>query len=234
LRTLYKQKQLAEVKNDFINNITHEFKTPIATISSALEAMKNFNALQDRSKTENYIAMANTQVNKLNIMVEKILETATLSRENFVLNKKLINIAVFLDEIIKKYKVLNPDNTFIFECSPNNKPINLDPFHFENAIGNIIDNAVKYGGNKITIMLDSSKIKTSIIIKDDGIGIEKIEKEKVFDQFYRVSTGDMHDVKGSGIGLFYAKKIIETHGGTIKILYDNDNNTMFKIELLNE
>lgn len=234
LKTIYKQKQLAEVKNDFISNITHEFKTPIATISIALEAMKNFNVLSDKVKSEKYIAIANSQVSKLNLMVEKILETATLNHEELSINKQPVNLIELIEEVIEKYKIINLEKTVTFENSIGNKVLNLDKFHFENALGNIIDNAIKYGGNKITIQLTSTKSHLVLLIKDSGNGIHKSQKEKVFEQFYRIPMGNTHNVKGFGIGLYYTKKIIEKHGGNIHIIYDKNNNTLFKIELLNE
>jgi len=234
LKTIYKQKQLAEVKTDLINNITHEFKTPIATISTALEAMKNFNALDDKTKSKKYIAIANSQVEKLGIMVEKILETATLNHEELTLNKEATNITYLLNEVIEKYKIINPNKTFKLKSTEKSSTLNLDTFHFENAIGNIFDNAIKYGGNTITTEIISEKNKIIILINDTGNGISKAEKEKVFEQFYRIPTGNTHNVKGFGIGLYYTKKIIENHGGTIHIIYDKNNATLFKIELLND
>lgn len=233
LRTIYKQKQLAEVKNDFINNITHEFKTPIATISTVLEAMKNFNVLDDKSKTENYISMADSQVNKLNVMVEKILETAILNQEELALTKTPIDISIMIDKLIDKYKIINQDKTFSFNTMIDQTLLNLDEFHFQNALGNILDNATKYGGKLITVELTSTKNNIIISIKDNGNGIDKTQKDKVFEQFYRVSSGDVHTVKGFGIGLYYTKNIIEKHGGTINIAYDKDNNTLFKILMPN-
>lgn len=234
LKTIYKQKQLAEVKNDLINNITHEFKTPIATISTALEAMKSFNALDDKVKSEKYISIANSQVSKLNLMVEKILETATLNHEELAMNKQPVNLVNLIEEVIGKYKFINLDKTFTFKSSIENAVLNLDRFHFENALGNIIDNAIKYGKKTITVELTSTKNSTIILIKDNGNGIDKSQKEKVFEQFYRIPMGNTHNVKGFGIGLYYTKKIIEKHGGNISIIYDKNNNTLFKIELLNE
>jgi len=234
LKTIYQQKQLAEVKNDLINNITHEFKTPIATISTALEAMKNFNAMDDKVKSEKYITIANSQVSKLNLMVEKILETAALNHEELAINKQPINIIHLIKEVIEKYKIINAEKTFHFKKNIDTCILSLDKFHFENALGNIIDNALKYGGNTITIEVTSTKNNTIIVITDNGKGIHKTQKDKVFDQFYRISTGNTHNVKGFGIGLYYTKKIIEKHGGSINIVYDKTNNTLFKIELLNE
>ena len=234
LKTIYKQKQLADVKNDLINNITHEFKTPIATISTVLEAMKSFNALDDKEKSEKYISMASSQVHKLNVMVEKILETAALNHEELAIIKKPVNINELIEDIVKKYSLVNEEKTFSFNKNADNLILNLDKFHFENALSNIVDNAIKYGGNKISIELNYSKSKTLILIKDNGNGIHKNQKDKVFEQFYRIPTGNTHNVKGFGIGLYYTKKIIEKHEGSIDIIYDKNDNTLFKIELLNE
>jgi len=234
LKTIYKQKQLAEVKNDLISNITHEFKTPIATISIALEAMKNFNALKDTEKSEKYISIANSQVSKLNLMVEKILETATLNQEELAINKQPINLVKLVEEVIEKYKLIHSEKIVNFKNALKTCNLNLDKFHFENALGNIIDNAIKYGGSEITVALTSTKAGIVLLIKDNGNGIHKSQKEKVFEQFYRIPMGNTHNVKGFGIGLYYTKKIIEKHGGNIHIIYDKNNNTLFKIELLNE
>lgn len=234
LRTLFKQKQLAEVKNDLISNITHEFKTPIATISTALEAMKSFNALNDKAKSEKYIAMATEQVDKLGFMVEKILETATLNHESLTIKKEPVNVAELISKTIEKYKLLNTKNSFKFDPKNTSIFLNLDVFHFENAIGNILDNAIKYGGPIITVELKTTKSATIITLKDNGVGIEKNQKEKVFDQFYRIPTGNTHNVKGFGIGLYYTKKIIEKHQGTIEIIYDSNNQTIFQLTLPNE
>ena len=234
LKTIYKQKQLAEVKNDLINNITHELKTPIATISTVLEALKSFNALDDKEKSEKYLSMANLQLTKLNEMVEKILETATINQENLAITKHSINIGELLEHVIDKFKLIAADKTISFKNNAKKTTISLDKFHFENAIGNIIDNAIKYGGDKISIELTSEKNSLQILIKDNGEGIPKSEKDNIFKQFYRIPTGNTHNVKGFGIGLFYTKSIIKKHGGTIQVVYNKNNNTLFKITLPNE
>lgn len=233
LKTIYKQKQLAEVKNDFINNVTHEFKTPISTISAALEAIKNFNVLKDKVKTENYLNIANNQLDKLIVMVEKILETSTLNHEDLVLNKEPRQINSLIESVVEKFRFLTHNKSIIFKAEPTNPTLNLDPFHFENALGNLLDNALKYGGNIITISTALKNNLLTIKIKDNGSGIHKSQKEKVFEQFYRIPTGNIHTVKGFGIGLFYTKKIVEKHQGTITIIYDKNQTTIFKIELPN-
>jgi len=233
LKTIYKQKQLAEVKNDLINNITHEFKTPIATISTALEAMKNFNALDDKVKAEKYISIANAQVANLNLMVEKILETAALNQEQLALSKKPVVIAELVAHVVDNYKIMAPEKTINFKNTIGDTLLNVDKFHFGNAIGNIIDNALKYGGKTINVELSTIKNYIVILIQDSGNGIPRNQKDKIFEQFYRIPTGNTHNVKGFGIGLYYTKNIIEKHGGTISVVYDAKNATLFKIELPN-
>lgn len=233
LTTIYKQKQLSAVKNDLINNITHEFKTPIATISSALEALQRFNAANDKKKSEKYLSMAHSQTVKLNNMVEKMLETAALNTKDLLLTKKPIEIIELLLSCIKKYKLLHKNKTINFNANLPKLKLHLDAFHFENAICNILDNAVNYGGNTIDIKLKSHKNYTEILIENDGNGIAKNQKEKVFEQFYRIPTGNTHNVKGFGIGLYYTKKIIEKHGGSITVIYTKNNKTAFKITLPN-
>lgn len=233
LRTIYSQKQLAEVKNDLISNITHELKTPIATIATALEALKNFNALEDKKKTENYMGIANSQVHRLHLMVDKILETASLNNKDLILRKQSVNICELSSQLIEKFKVLNPEKSFEIDCQEAEVMLELDVFHFENALGNIIDNAIKYGGPKIKLSTRTKNGQFEILIEDSGVGIPKAHREKVFEQFYRIPTGNTHDVKGFGIGLYYTRSIIERHGGSIKIINSKKKHTQFKIVMPN-
>lgn len=228
LKIIQHQKQLSEVKNDLISNITHEFKTPIATIGVALESIQNFNAIDDKEKTKTYLEMSSTQLTKLNTMVEKLLETATLDSENLELNKDRYNISEVITTVIEKHKIQNDK---AITCDIDDKVFaNVDIFHFENAINNIIDNAFKYGGEHIQVALKSKSAQIEIDVSDDGTSLSKANKERVFEKFYRVPKGNTHDVKGFGIGLYYTKKIIEKHNGTIKIELNKDRTT-FKIVL---
>jgi two-component system phosphate regulon sensor histidine kinase PhoR len=166
-------------------------------------------------------------------MVEKILETATLNHNSLVLTKQPVNIASLIEQIIEKYKQVNTSKTIHFKNKLGNIILDVDPFHFENALGNIVDNALKYGGDSIFIELNESQNKVQISISDNGNGIPKSQKEKVFEQFYRIPTGNTHNIKGFGIGLYYSRSIVESHGGTIQINYNKNNKTVFKIELPN-
>ena len=232
LRIIKHQKQLAEVKNDLISNITHEFKTPIATISVALESIKNFNVIDDKEKTKAYLDMSNNQLSKLNVMVEKLLETATLNSDSLKLIKEECNITELLISIIKKHQMQIEAKTISFNTSEG-IVANVDIFHFESAINNIIDNAIKYGGNEISVFLKQYKNTFEISISDNGTSLPKKNKDKIFEKFYRISKGNTHDVKGFGIGLYYTKKILEKHQGNIHLVLSNTHTT-FKISLPNE
>ena len=232
LKIINQQKDLANIKNDLISNITHEFKTPIATVSTAIEAIENFNVLEDKQKTKKYLSMSSVQLKKLHQMVEKLLETATLDSEELLLKKESIDIVEVIEKIVQKHQLLKSDKEIIF--SSNLKPIylNVDVFHFENCISNLIDNAIKYGGENIEVNINSILKSVEISVADNGNGIEKNQQEKIFDKFYRVPKGNTHNVKGFGIGLYYCKKIIEKHYGNIE-LKSTKNNTTFKINIPN-
>ncbi len=232
LKIIKHQKQLAELKNDLISNITHEFKTPIATISAALEGVQSFNHENDPEKTQKYVAMSSTQLTKLNTMVEKILETATLDNDELQLNLEEINLVTLIDGIVKKHKTNSPEKKLTYNSSHDNIWKKADVFHIENAINNILDNAIKYGGDTIFIAIKNLGNTITIEVKDTGTSLSKNHKEKIFEKFYRVPKGNTHDVKGFGIGLFYTKTIIEKHAGTIQLQLDQKY-TNFKINLPN-
>jgi len=228
LNIIKKQKAIAEIKNDFISNITHEFKTPITTIGLAIEGIQNFTEQGNKEKTQEYLNITSNQLKKLHVMVEKILETTTLDSENLLLQKEANNVVELIEKITTKYKVYHPEKKLNFTTNTTSILINMDTFHFENAINNIIDNAYKYGSGLIKVAINSNKETINILISDDGI-IPKAQQIKIFDKFYRIPQGNQHDVKGFGIGLYYSKKIIEKHQGTLELL--DTKNTTFKISL---
>ncbi len=214
--TIKNQKEIAEIKEDLIGNITHEFKTPIATTLSAIEGIQQFNPENDPEKVKKYLGISKMQMHKLNQMVEKLLETATLDSEQLVLKKESVDPEPILRNLLEKFRTLDPEKEIELILPSRIRPIMVDPFHFENVISNLLDNALKYGGNQIRISLDQSN-QTKIKIWDDGGKISSALKERVFEQFYRIPQGNIHDVKGFGIGLYYVKKIIEKHGGKIEL-----------------
>ena len=232
LKIISTQKELAEIKNDLINNITHEFKTPIATISTAVEAIESFNVVDNKEKTKQYAAISAFQLKKLHQMVEKLLETATLDSESLLLQKEPTDIVDLIAKIAKKFELLTKKE-INFTTNIDSKILKIDRFHFENAISNLVDNAIKYGGDSIEVNLNSILNVTEISVADNGKGIDKSQQERIFDKFYRVPKGNTHDVKGFGIGLYYTQKIIEKHNGSINVS-SNFDNTIFKLQIPNE
>lgn len=230
-RTINQQKQLAEIKNDLISNITHEFKTPITTIGTALEGIENFSGIGDIEKTKKYLGISNGQLTKLNTMVEKLLETASIDSEHLSLNLEKVNLKKLIEQQLSKYRMAHEGKSFSFEADSDEIICDLDTFHIESAISNLIDNAIKYGGDRIDVLLSELGEKSiSIQVVDSGKGIAKDQHTKIFDKFYRIPTGNVHDVKGFGIGLYYAKNIVEKHGGILELM-SNSSSTNFKITL---
>lgn len=232
LKIINQQKELSLIKNDLISNITHEFKTPIATVATAIEAIENFNVIDDKEKTQKYLSLSSIQLKKLHQMVEKLLETATLDSEQLLLKKETIDVTEVIQKIVAKHQLLTKEKSIHF--STNLKPVYIkaDAFHFENVVSNLIDNAIKYGGDTIEVTVHAVLNNTEITVADNGTGIEKNQQEKIFDKFYRIPKGNTHDVKGFGIGLYYCKKIINKHEGTLQLNSDKKE-TIFKINIPN-
>jgi two-component system phosphate regulon sensor histidine kinase PhoR len=228
LKIINQQKRIDEIKNDFISNMTHEFKTPIATISSALEGMTHFNPNNDPVKNEKYLNVSNQQLQKLTQMVEKILEMASLKADQLQLNLASHNVIELLENVVSKFQP-QTDKTIHFETSTDLVFANVDGFYMEQVFSNLIDNAIKYGGNNISIEVKTTKTHLQIDIADNGEGIPKAAQTQIFEQFYRVPKGNIHDVKGFGIGLFFAKTITEKCNGTLQLLPELQ--TTFRITL---
>ncbi len=228
LQIIRKQKALGEMKNDLISNITHEFKTPIATASAALEGVQSFTNSGDIDKTDRYLNMGRDQLIKLNGMVERILETATLDSKELMLQKSPVEITELIETVITKH--LNQTSKTLSFHKPNEEVILMaDAFHLENAINNLIDNAIKYGGDLIDIRLMKNIDNIHLMVTDNGSDLSSKDAKLIFDKFYRVGKGNRHDVKGFGIGLFYTRSIIEKHNGNITAF--TQPQTTFKIIL---
>lgn len=227
LNIIKKQKQIAEIKNDFISNITHEFKTPLTTIGLASEAINEFSETNNKAKTSEYLQITQNQVKKLTNLVEKVLEIAMLDQDKLTLDKKPTDLVKLIENSSKKH-FLSSEKSIHFKANIKSEIVNIDAFHFGNAINNLIENAIKYGGNLIEISIESKTDSVIIFIRDNG-KIKPEHKNKLFDKFYRIPKGNTHDVKGFGIGLYYTKNIIEKHQGTIEIA--NSSETTFIIKL---
>lgn len=227
-RFIQHQKSLDMMKNDLISNITHEFKTPIATVSTALEAIEKFNTHQDLAKTSRYLQLSNLQLTKLNEMVEKLLETATLEENELVLNRQVVSLNEMIQGVVDSHETNHGKQITWHEDTP--VFASIDAFHIEHVLSNLIDNAIKYGGNDINIHLDQIGDSISLSVTNNGAVIPKKELVRIFDKFYRISQGNVHDVKGYGIGLYYARQIVEKHGGQLTAT-SKIGETTFKITL---
>jgi signal transduction histidine kinase len=234
LRTILKQKKLSEVKNDFINNMTHELKTPIATVYAAVEAMQNFNALNDQRKTQTYLDISKQELQRLSDLVEKVLHIASEEREEIELYREDTDMNDIMDTIITNHQLkTNRPVQFRYDNLIGDRLVDVDRTHLSNAINNLVDNAIKYSGELPVVHIRISIENGNLIIrvKDNGIGIPKSYQESIFDTFFRVPTGNLHNVKGFGLGLSYVKKIVELHGGRITVHSEPDKGSEFIIQI---
>ncbi|MBC8054046.1 MAG: hypothetical protein H7Y13_13355 [Sphingobacteriaceae bacterium] len=231
---IIRQKRLAEMKDDFINNMTHELKTPIAIISAAVEGMQNFNALDDKEKTKRYLETSRKELNRLNDLVTKVLHVASYQKNDIQLFKERIDIDELMKEVITSFeshtdKALN----IRFENTSNLNYLEADPIHFRNAVSNLVDNAIKYSGEQADLIINCfTKDKClNISIADKGIGIPSSQLNQIFEKFHRVSTGNLHNVKGTGLGLSYVKYVIEMHGGIVAVKSELNKGSEFIISI---
>ena len=230
---IVKQKRLSELQRDFINNMTHEFKTPISSIKIAADVLAKDPMVQDNSRLSNYSNIIIDQNQRLNDQVEKVLNVARLEKDNLELKKEEFDLTVELRNIIENEKIKLKDGQLTYDLVDDLEFINADKLHFTNVISNILDNAVKYSKKKPEVHISMTKKgnKVCITITDKGIGIPKEQIKEVFDKFYRVSTGDIHDVKGFGLGLFYVKNISKAHGWISKIESELGKGTTFSLDI---
>ena len=235
LATIIKQKRLSEVITDFINNMTHELKTPIATISLSSEMIMRLETDDDLEKAKKYAGIIFKENKRLETQVERVLNISTLDTENTTLNKKSLDFHELLVEVKDTFdfnqlanggKILIENNASVFT-------IQADPIHITNVVYNLLDNAVKYCTTKPFISITTKNERNYLVIeiKDNGIGIRKEDLKMIFDKFYRVSTGNIHDIKGFGLGLFYVKLIINEHNGSIDVRSKVGEGSTFIIKL---
>ena len=233
---IYRQKRLDELKTDFINNMTHEFKTPVATISLASQMLKNEKVLGNREKILSYSNIIDEENKRLSGHIENVLQVARLDRGEFKLKLDTLNINELLDDIADslELRIQNEQGELIRHLDAENPVIVGDLFHLTNAFYNIFDNAIKYKKDdalKIIVTTKSTSKGIWIIIEDTGIGISKEDQKKIFEKFYRVPTGNIHNVKGFGLGLSYVKVIVNMHGGEIKVDSEVGKGSRFDIFL---
>lgn len=233
---IYRQKRLDDLKTDFINNMTHEFKTPVATISLASQMLKNPKVIENKDKILNYSNIIDEENKRLSGHIENVLQAARLDRGEFKLKKEEVNVNDLLKDISDslELRIENENGEFTSNLEAKKATIYGDVFHLTNAFYNIFDNAIKYKKDdslKISVSTKNNERGIIVTITDDGIGISKENQKKIFEKFYRVPTGNIHNVKGFGLGLSYVKVIIDAHDGEIQVDSEPGKGSRFDIFL---
>jgi two-component system phosphate regulon sensor histidine kinase PhoR len=235
VNTILRQKKLAEVKNDFINNMTHEFKTPISTISLATQLIQDEPQVAKNENILRYLGIIKDENIRLGSQVERVLQTAQMEKETVILKKRTLDMHNLIQQIVAINDPLLQANhgkvTLFLQANPSLLP--LDEVHISNVLNNLLDNAIKYSlfMPSITIATESRKGEFLISVTDQGIGMAKDVLGSVFEPFYRVPTGNVHNVKGFGLGLSYVKKIVEAHGGQVSVKSKLGEGSTFEISL---
>jgi len=233
--TIFRQKRLSEMKNDFINNMTHEFKTPISTISLACEALSDKELRGSGEFLDSYLSMIREENKRLAGMAEKILQTAVIEKGQLKMKREKIDLHVIITDVIKnlRIQVEIKDGEIKRRFKASNSQIEGDKVHVTNLVYNLLDNANKYSPKKPQIRIITENANNGILmtIEDNGIGIGKNEQKKIFDKLYRVPTGNIHEVRGFGLGLNYVKAIVEEHHGKISLESEVNKGSKFKVFL---
>lgn len=235
IQIVFQQKKLSEMKNDFLNNMTHEFKTPIATISLATDSITNPSILANTEKIKRFANIIREENRRMNSQVERVLQMAQIDKKEFKLNIQETNINELIEIAISAFclQVEKKDGVIIQKLDCDNPIIEADETHISNVIHNLMDNANKYSPETphITVKTQNVSGGVQISVEDKGIGISKDARKYIFDKFYRVPTGNVHDVKGFGLGLSYVKSIVTAHGGHIQVKSELGKGTTFIVFL---
>jgi two-component system phosphate regulon sensor histidine kinase PhoR len=235
VNSLLNQKKLSNIKNDFINNMTHELKTPVSTIALALEVIKDKEINKSPEKTERYLNIITEENRRLGTQIEKVLQIAKLEKGDLNLHFEPIDINEVLDQVVKNQSVQMEQHgvKLNLDLQAEETIVSADRVHLTNIVFNLMDNAIKYSKEQpeISIATSNTGRELSITISDNGIGIPKDQLSKIFEKFYRVPKGDLHDVKGFGLGLSYVKNMVEMHKGSITVNSKIEEGTEFSINL---
>ncbi|WP_423819121.1 HAMP domain-containing sensor histidine kinase [Salinimicrobium sp. TIG7-5_MAKvit] len=235
LSQLIRQRQISEIKTDFINNMTHEFKTPIATINLALDAIKNPKVMNNPEKVAHYHRMIRDENKRMHAQVENVLRISRLEKNELDLKKERLDLHELIEEAITHVELIIEDKQGYVQThfGALRASILANPTHFTNVIVNLLDNAVKYSPDTPKIDIYTENVKNYIVMKvrDQGSGMTKPVQKKIFEKFYREHTGDIHNVKGHGLGLAYAKRILDDHHGQISVESEKGKGSTFIIKL---
>lgn len=233
-RNMLKQQRLAELKNEFISNITHELKTPIATVGVAIEALKNFNAIDDPQRTREYLDISGNELQRLSLLVDKVLKLSMFEKKEIDLKYELLDLHDLVQEVVSSLRLqIEKQHAKVTVTREGDVSLPADRLHLLSVVFNLLDNALKYGNEnpEIHIQLTGSDDNVVMTVADNGIGIAAEYKDKVFEKFFRVPHGDTHNAKGYGLGLSYATQVIRKHKGTIRVESEKDKGTSFIITL---
>ncbi|MGO4773530.1 sensor histidine kinase [Flavobacterium sp. W22_SRS_FK3] len=239
LNQLIRQKQISEIKTDFINNMTHEFKTPIATINLALDAIRNPKIIEDKEKVFRYLQMIRDENKRMHAQVENVLRISKLEKKELDISKEPTVIHDVIEDAIEHVNLILEDKkgSIIKHLNASRTTSLINEVHFTNVLVNILENAIKYSPDIPEIEVFTENIKDMILIKikDNGLGMSKVAQKRVFEKFYREHTGDLHNVKGHGLGLAYVKRIVEDHNGQVYVESEKGKGSTFiiKIPLIN-
>ena len=232
---LIRQKQISEIKSDFINNMTHEFKTPIATINLAVEAIKNPKTIDDKEKVKRYLGMIRDENKRMHAQVENVLRISKLEKNQLDISKDRVDVHDIIIDAIAHVELIVQDRGGYIEThlDAQRTEVLASEMHFTNVIINILDNAVKYSPEapKLDVFTELAKNFIIIKIQDQGAGMSKTVLKKVFEKFYREHTGNIHNVKGHGLGLSYVKKIIDDHQGEVYAESEKGKGSTFYIKM---
>ncbi|MBR6278987.1 MAG: HAMP domain-containing histidine kinase [Bacteroidales bacterium] len=232
---IFRQKKLSEMKTDFVNNMTHELKTPIASISLASQMLKDTAIMQNPKSFSQISSVIEQESKRLGFQVERVLQMATIEKGRAVMKIKEIYVNELIKKVVNSFalKVKDRGGEVIFSAAAKDDMIDGDEVHITNLISNLLDNALKYSKDEPKIRITTCNLRkgVEITVSDNGIGISHDDQKRIFEQFFRVHTGNVHDVKGFGIGLSYVKKIVEEHRGTIKLKSEPGKGTTFFVFL---
>lgn len=228
------QQRLMELKNDFISNVTHELKTPVATVSVALEALKNFQAKSNPKLAAEYLDIAQGELNRLSLMTDKILRTAIFENRGVEFKPEPINLDETVQQVVASMKLVFEKRGASIQYIKEGSDFEMQGglMHITNVIYNLLDNALKYSLKNpfILVTLKGTPDKLTLLVEDRGIGIPKEYHKKIFEKFFRVPTGDVHNAKGHGLGLNYVASVVKSHGGKIEVESETGVGSVFRIE----
>lgn len=235
IRIIYRQRKLSEVKNDFINNMTHELKTPIATISLACEALNDPDMRSSERALGTYVGMISEENKRLGVLVENVLRTAIFEQGEMQLRREKINLHQVIRQVIQniEIQVRKRKGDIIVHLDASDPVVEGDSLHLTNVVYNLIDNAIKYSADipQVEIFTRDEMDSVAIAFRDNGIGISRENQKRIFEKLYRVPTGNIHNVKGFGLGLSYVKGVVEKHGGTVDVSSELKRGSTFTIHL---